>query len=118
MGIYEKMTVLAQWMQANELPHDRKAMTPFAMGGLLNVALIAASTDEKLLQCSRTFTTEQRARCKALAVKATAEAEAAEAEAAKARAAAAPVVAVSKPATAAKAVAPPKAKSGWFKSTK
>jgi len=102
-------------MRDNDLPHDRKAMTPFAMGGLTSLAEIAGADDDVLLRASKAFTPEQRARCRALAsAAAAAQAAAQAATAERAAAAAVKQAAAAAPVPARGKVATPGAGS-WFK---
>jgi len=66
-GIYERMYRLAEWMQRNDLPHDRKSLTPFAMAGVTTVAEIAAADETRLCAACKKLSAEQRERCVALA---------------------------------------------------
>ena len=76
-GIYERMYRLAEWMQKHELPHDRKALTPFAMAGVTTVAEIAAADPTRLAAACKKLTAQQRDTCVALAKAETAAAAAA-----------------------------------------
>jgi len=66
-GIYERMYRLAEWMQAQQLPHDRKALTPCAMAGVTTVAELADADDAAFQKALKKFTPEQRERCRSLA---------------------------------------------------
>jgi hypothetical protein len=112
------MTRLAEWMRDNGFPHDRKDMTPFAMGGLTSLAEITAADDAAFARATKTFAVEQRALCRQLV----AEAAAAQAAAAAAAAAAEEEAAKNKNAatSAGATAAPGKGKtamarqSSWF----
>lgn len=52
--MYDKMFRLATWMRDAGLPHDRRALTPMAMGGVYGLADIAAlSADAKAADAVR-----------------------------------------------------------------
>jgi len=95
-SVYAKMKRLAKWMQENNLPHDRKALMPFAGVGMMSVHEIATTVEAdeqtKLDKAFRKFSEAQRTRCFELAIKT----EAAEAAVAKAAAAEASVAADAK----------------------
>lgn len=76
-GIYERMYRLAEWMQKHGLPHDRKALTPFAMAGVTTVAEIAAADPGRLAAACKKLSAQQRDTCVALAKEETAAAAAA-----------------------------------------
>ena len=71
--IYSQMKTLSAWMRANDLPHNRKALTPFVAAGLLSVEHIAAAIEreqeEKLARAFFFFPPEAAKRCRSLAMR-------------------------------------------------
>ena len=73
-AVYGKMKALAGWMRANDLPHNRKALTPFVATGLLSVEHIAAAVERdeeaKLARAFLMFSPEDAERCRSIATRA------------------------------------------------
>ncbi|KAK3279396.1 hypothetical protein CYMTET_12720 [Cymbomonas tetramitiformis] len=65
--LYSKMYRLAQWMQLNDLPHDRKSLTPAAIVGLTSVHAIAMASTQQIASGLKKLSGEQRDRCVELA---------------------------------------------------
>ena len=72
-AVYGKMKALAGWMRANNLPHNRKALTPFVATGLLTVEHVAAAIEreeeDKLARAFLMFSPEDAKRCRAIAMR-------------------------------------------------
>ena len=72
-AVYGKMKALAGWMRANDLPHNRKALTPFVATGLLTVEHVAAAIEreeeDKLARAFLMFSPEDAKRCRAIAMR-------------------------------------------------
>ena len=75
-AVYGKMKALAGWMRANDLPHNRKALTPFVATGLLSVEHVAAAIEreeeDKLARAFLMFSPEDAKRCRSVAMRAAA----------------------------------------------
>ena len=73
-AVYGKMKALAGWMRANDLPHNRKALTPFVATGLLSVEHVAAAIEreeeDKLARAFLMFSPEDAKRCRSVAMRA------------------------------------------------
>lgn len=65
--LYSKMYRLAKWMQLNDLPHDRKSLTPAAIVGLTSVHAIAVASRQQIASGLKKLSSEQRDRCVELA---------------------------------------------------
>ena len=70
-SIYTRMSVLAEWLQSFDMPHDRRALTPLATSGLTTIQAINQAFEEKDADLIRVglarFTPEQRVRIENLA---------------------------------------------------
>ena len=70
-SIYTRMSVLAEWLQSFDMPHDRRALTPLATSGLTTIQAINQAFEEKDADLIRVglarFTPEQRVRIEKLA---------------------------------------------------
>ena len=65
-SIYKRMSVLAEWLQSFDMPHDRRTLTPLATSGLTTVEAINRAFEEEDADLIRVglarFTPEQRVR--------------------------------------------------------